>query len=92
MLSDGGMARVNIISFYRITCHYEVHDTIFKYLPCAFLLFTEGNIHLQFHASGNHYVWSKVTSTVHNIIVGKLWIDQVCSSYMVSTVEIKTCL
>uniref|UniRef100_A0A672QP11 Oxysterol binding protein 2 n=1 Tax=Sinocyclocheilus grahami TaxID=75366 RepID=A0A672QP11_SINGR len=29
-----------------------------------------------FHASGNHYVWSKVTSTVHNIIVGKLWIDQ----------------
>uniref|UniRef100_A0A672QNZ8 Oxysterol binding protein 2 n=1 Tax=Sinocyclocheilus grahami TaxID=75366 RepID=A0A672QNZ8_SINGR len=30
----------------------------------------------QFHASGNHYVWSKVTSTVHNIIVGKLWIDQ----------------
>ncbi|KAJ7987190.1 hypothetical protein DPEC_G00336180 [Dallia pectoralis] len=35
-----------------------------------------GCIHLQFHASGNHYVWGKVTSTVHNIIVGKLWIDQ----------------
>ncbi|XP_052464465.1 oxysterol-binding protein 2 [Carassius gibelio] len=35
-----------------------------------------GNIHLKFHSSGNHYVWSKVTSTVHNIIVGKLWIDQ----------------
>ncbi|XP_031441319.1 oxysterol-binding protein 2 isoform X2 [Clupea harengus] len=35
-----------------------------------------GNIHLQFHSSGNHYVWGKVTSTVHNIIVGKLWIDQ----------------
>ncbi|TRY81951.1 hypothetical protein DNTS_013398, partial [Danionella cerebrum] len=31
---------------------------------------------LWFHASGNHYVWGKVTSTVHNIIVGKLWIDQ----------------
>uniref|UniRef100_A0A8C8H0H7 Oxysterol-binding protein n=1 Tax=Oncorhynchus tshawytscha TaxID=74940 RepID=A0A8C8H0H7_ONCTS len=36
-----------------------------------------GCIHLQFHSSGNHYVWGKVTSTVHNIIVGKLWIDQV---------------
>ncbi|CAB1319843.1 unnamed protein product [Coregonus sp. 'balchen'] len=36
-----------------------------------------GAIHLQFHSSGNHYVWRKVTSTVHNIIVGKLWIDQV---------------
>lgn len=34
-----------------------------------------------FHASGNHYVWSKVTSTVHNIIVGKLWIDQVRCSF-----------
>ncbi|XP_056888506.1 oxysterol-binding protein 2 isoform X2 [Takifugu flavidus] len=35
-----------------------------------------GAIHLQFQSSGNHYVWRKVTSTVHNIIVGKLWIDQ----------------
>ncbi|XP_062334509.1 oxysterol-binding protein 2 [Osmerus eperlanus] len=35
-----------------------------------------GSIHLQFHSCGNHYVWSKITSTVHNIIVGKLWIDQ----------------
>ncbi|KAM4707860.1 oxysterol-binding protein 2 isoform 2-T2 [Discoglossus pictus] len=35
-----------------------------------------GDIHLDFHSSGNHYVWRKVTSTVHNIIVGKLWIDQ----------------
>uniref|UniRef100_A0A8C5PYS1 Oxysterol-binding protein n=1 Tax=Leptobrachium leishanense TaxID=445787 RepID=A0A8C5PYS1_9ANUR len=34
-----------------------------------------GDIHLEFN-SGNHYVWRKVTSTVHNIIVGKLWIDQ----------------
>ncbi|KAG7279500.1 hypothetical protein CRUP_035886 [Coryphaenoides rupestris] len=35
-----------------------------------------GAIHLHFHSSGHHYVWRKVTSTVHNIIVGKLWIDQ----------------
>ncbi|XP_078083029.1 oxysterol-binding protein 2-like isoform X1 [Mustelus asterias] len=35
-----------------------------------------GTIHLQFNCGGNHYVWRKVTSTVHNIIVGKLWIDQ----------------
>uniref|UniRef100_A0AAZ3P3H0 Oxysterol-binding protein n=1 Tax=Oncorhynchus tshawytscha TaxID=74940 RepID=A0AAZ3P3H0_ONCTS len=35
-----------------------------------------GAIHLQFHSSENHYVWRKVISTVHNIIVGKLWIDQ----------------
>lgn len=42
--------------------------------PCPL---SAGAIHLEFHSSGNHYVWRKVTSTVHNIIVGKLWIDQV---------------
>ncbi|CAI9535621.1 unnamed protein product [Staurois parvus] len=35
-----------------------------------------GTIHCIFHNSGNHYTWKKVTTTVHNIIVGKLWIDQ----------------
>lgn len=39
-----------------------------------------GTIHCVFHASGNHYTWKKVTTTVHNIIVGKLWIDQVGAS------------
>ncbi|KAG6461440.1 hypothetical protein O3G_MSEX012630 [Manduca sexta] len=28
-----------------------------------------------FSSSGNHYRWNKVTTTVHNIIVGKLWVD-----------------
>jgi len=35
-----------------------------------------GIAHCQFPESGNHYTWRKVTTTVHNIIVGKLWIDQ----------------
>ena len=26
--------------------------------------------------TGNHFTWRKVTTTVHNIIVGKLWVDQ----------------
>ncbi|ESO97862.1 hypothetical protein LOTGIDRAFT_209029 [Lottia gigantea] len=34
-----------------------------------------GIAHLVFHKSGNHYTWRKVTTTVHNIIVGKLWVD-----------------
>ncbi|XP_014258662.1 oxysterol-binding protein 1 isoform X2 [Cimex lectularius] len=34
-----------------------------------------GIAHLEFD-SGNHYTWRKVTTTVHNIIVGKLWVDQ----------------
>ncbi|GBM53080.1 Oxysterol-binding protein 2 [Araneus ventricosus] len=34
-----------------------------------------GIAHLLFPASGNHYTWRKVTTFVHNIIVGKLWVD-----------------
>ncbi|CAE1277747.1 OSBP [Acanthosepion pharaonis] len=34
-----------------------------------------GISHLEFTKSGNHYTWRKVTTTVHNIIVGRLWVD-----------------
>uniref|UniRef100_A0A6Q2YJ64 Oxysterol-binding protein n=1 Tax=Esox lucius TaxID=8010 RepID=A0A6Q2YJ64_ESOLU len=35
-----------------------------------------GTIHAVFNKTNHHYTWKKVTTTVHNIIVGKLWIDQ----------------
>lgn len=44
------------------------------YLSFSFL---SGTIHAIFEKGNNHYTWKKVTTTVHNIIVGKLWIDQV---------------
>lgn len=53
----------------------SVHDAVFL-IPGCTLLFL-GTIHCIFHATGHHYTWKKVTTTVHNIIVGKLWIDQV---------------
>ncbi|XP_013788509.2 oxysterol-binding protein 1-like [Limulus polyphemus] len=34
-----------------------------------------GIAHLEFTSTGHHYTWRKVTTTVHNIIVGKLWVD-----------------
>ena len=36
-----------------------------------------GISHLVFPATGNHYTWRKVKTIVHNIVIGKLWIDQV---------------
>ena len=36
-----------------------------------------GITHLEFPRSGNHYTWRKVKTVVHNIVIGKLWIDQV---------------
>ncbi|XP_042340791.1 oxysterol-binding protein 1-like isoform X2 [Plectropomus leopardus] len=35
-----------------------------------------GSVQCFFDKSNNHYSWKKVTTTIHNIIVGKLWIDQ----------------
>lgn len=36
-----------------------------------------GITHLKFTKSGNHFSWRKVKTVVHNIVIGKLWIDQV---------------
>ncbi|XP_055530806.1 oxysterol-binding protein 1 [Wyeomyia smithii] len=34
-----------------------------------------GYAHVEFLNTGNKFTWRKVTTTVHNIIVGKLWVD-----------------
>lgn len=49
------------------------HVLIHRDLSCL----SPGPIQCMFEKSNNHYSWKKVTTTVHNIIVGKLWIDQV---------------
>ena len=41
--------------------------------PC--LIPSPGIAHIEFPKTGHHYTWRKVTTTVHNIIVGKLWVD-----------------
>ena len=37
---------------------------------------TQGIAHVRFKRSGNHYTWRKVTTTVHNVVIGRLWLDQ----------------
>ncbi|KAL7062179.1 hypothetical protein AAHC03_01288 [Spirometra sp. Aus1] len=34
-----------------------------------------GTCHLVLRRTGHHFTWNKIPLTVHNIIVGKLWID-----------------
>ncbi|GLJ22527.1 hypothetical protein SUGI_0424110 [Cryptomeria japonica] len=34
-----------------------------------------GIFHLHFPKYNDHYTWNKVSSSVHNIIIGKLWLD-----------------
>jgi hypothetical protein len=76
-LNTGYIYRTMSHSYFKsMLIRHFVRRCLFE---CSFSL---GCIHLQFHSSGNHYVWGKVTSTVHNIIVGKLWIDQVSVSHI----------
>lgn len=35
-----------------------------------------GLSHLVLKRSGDHFTWTKISTVVHNIIVGKLWVDQ----------------
>jgi len=44
-------------------------------LMMMMMMMMSGIAHLLFPSSGNHYTWRKVTTTVNNIIVGRLWVD-----------------
>ena len=47
-------------------------DILGKYIEVEPL----GIHHCVFPESGNHYTWRKVKTVVHNIVIGKLWVDQ----------------
>ncbi|KAK3927345.1 Oxysterol-binding protein 1 [Frankliniella fusca] len=55
--------------FQEVTVTSKFRGKYFQIIPL-------GTSHLEFDSSGNHYTWRNVTTTVHNIIVGKLWVDQ----------------
>jgi len=50
-----------------------------------------GNIQVKFNNNGQHYHWNRVTTTVHNIIVGKLWIEQSGEYEVASTTSAHKC-
>ena len=36
-----------------------------------------GIVHLRMKSDNLHYSWKKPTTTIHNIILGRLWVDNV---------------
>ena len=34
--------------------------------------------HVKFKSDGHHFSWRKPVTTIHNILVGSLYVDQVC--------------
>lgn len=44
-------------------------DSFFKVIPT-------GMCHVKFKADGHHFTWQKPITTIHNILVGSLYVDQ----------------
>lgn len=62
-------------SHYLPLMTYSLSMLCVNFLILYNVLSVVGIAHCRFVDSGNHYTWRKVTTTVHNIIVGKLWVD-----------------
>lgn len=81
-----GYTYIKVISIFYITSYkfscYKIFLLLFSF-SSFFLLFILIHkffyylfiLNLQFNGRSNNYSYKKVTTTVHNIIVGKLWID-----------------
>lgn len=52
--------------------HVEIKN---KFWGKSLEIFPTGLHHIEFPEFGDHYVFEQVTSCVHNIVVGRLWLD-----------------
>lgn len=57
---------------------WKYHNTVEiknKFWGKSLEIFPSGLNHIEFPEHGDHYVYSQITSCVHNIVVGRLWLD-----------------
>lgn len=47
-----------------------------KFRGQFFKVIPTGMVHVKFKASGHHFSWKKPITTIHNILVGSLYVDQ----------------
>jgi hypothetical protein len=53
--------------------------TLYIFFSISFMrqVMPTGSVHFKVRQSGEHFSWVKPTTTIHNIILGQLWNDQV---------------
>lgn len=56
---------------------WQEYTVASKFRGQYLVVYPLGSCHLVMHKSKSYYTWVKVTTTVHNIIVGSFWVDQV---------------
>jgi hypothetical protein len=57
--------------------YYQEYTMSSKFRGQYLQIIPLGTAHLEFKKTGYHYTWRKIVTFVRNIIVGKLWIDNV---------------
>lgn len=55
--------------------YYNSIEVKNKFWGKSLEIFPTGPNHVEFPEYGDHYVWEQVTSCVHNIVIGKMWLD-----------------
>lgn len=73
----------NWTSWQEFTMHTRFKGKFLEVIP-------QGRGNVIFNGSGYKFTWTKVTTAVHNIIVGKLWVDHFGDMSVVGTHKDKT--
>lgn len=68
------------------TCWQDFSMTT-KFKGRSLIAFPQGLHHCEFKTSKRHYSWNKVNTTINNIIIGKLWIDQEGEAGIVNSIS-----
>ncbi|MCO5593728.1 hypothetical protein L7F22_047745 [Adiantum nelumboides] len=62
----------NVSSDYSIYGEVEIKN---RFWGKSVEVFPAGRVHLHMPRFADHFTWSKITTCIHNVVVGKLWID-----------------
>lgn len=55
--------------------YYNSIEVKNKFWGKSLEIFPTGPNHVEFPEHGDHYVWEQVTACVHNIVIGRMWLD-----------------
>eukprot|EP00250_Pteridium_aquilinum_P002584 c12805_g1_i1 orf=179-3232(+) len=63
---------------HNLSCDYTIYGEVEiknRFWGKSVEVFPSGRVHLRIPKFGDHITWSKITTCIHNVVVGKLWID-----------------
>ncbi|KAI0562336.1 Oxysterol-binding protein [Gracilaria domingensis] len=72
--------------------YYNAIEVKHKFWGKSLEIIPTGLNHIEFPATGDHYVFSQVTTCVHNIVIGRMWLDNYGQMEIVNTTNGGRCV